>query len=215
MYDHDLVPGSQVAHATNDYLLVASPWVDAILDGEYHKLTDESTMDWVDGYPVDRMRALSCPHNWGFAISWMDHIHIKDKEKQDRVRRGLIDYVSMYDSWKGPSHGAGPPLDINDERTEYIPFWRNPYVSGKDGDILVSMWRLPDRVLLCIFNADRAKTKSPTLVVDLDKLGLVPQLKWQEFVRVTGDATLDFHKRELTVKGLPPHSGKQIWIRRH
>ena len=215
MHDHDLVPGSQVAHATNDYLLVASPWVDAILDGEYHKLTDESTMDWVDGYPVDRMRALSCPHNWGFAISWMDHIHIKDKEKQDRVRRGLIDYVSMYDSWKGPSHGAGPPLDINDERTEYIPFWRNPYVSGKDGDILVSMWRLPDRVLLCIFNADRAKTKSPTLVVDLDKLGLVPQLKWQEFVRVTGDATLDFHKRELTVKGLPPHSGKQIWIRRH
>ena len=215
MHDHDLTPGSQVAHATNDYLLVASPWIDAILDGEYHKLTDESEMDWVDGYPIDRMQVLSCPHNWGVAISWMDHIHIKDKDRQKRVREGLIQYVRMYDSWKGPSHGAGPPLDINDERTQYIPFWRNPFVTCEDKDVLVSMWRLPDRVLLNVFNHDREKARNVTLSVDLDALGLVPELKWQEFVRVTGDAQLDFYERKLMLKNLQPHTGRQIWIRKY
>jgi hypothetical protein len=215
MHDHGLTPGAQVAHGTNDYLLVASPWIDAILDGEYHKLTDESAMDWVDGYSVDRMRALSCPHNWGFAISWMDHIQIQNAEKCRRVRDGLIQYVQMYDSWKGPSHGSGPPLDINDERTEFVPFWRNPFVRCEDKDILVSMWRLPDRVLLCLFNYDRSKAKNPVLSIDLDGLNLVPKLKWQEFIRVTGDAQLDFHKRQLSIKDLQPHAGKQLWIRRY
>jgi hypothetical protein len=121
----------------------------------------------------------------------------------------------MYDSWKGPSHGLGPPLDINDERTEFVPFWRNPFVTCEDKDILVSMWRLPDRVLLCIFNYDRSKAKNATLSIDLDGLNLVPKLKWQEFIRVTGDAQLDFSKRQLSLKDLQPHSGKQVWIRRY
>jgi len=226
MTDHGLTPGAQVSHATNAYLLVACPWMDAILDGEYHQLTDDSTMDWVDGYPIERMRAMSSPHNFGTVISWMSLIRIKDKERLTRVRRGYTDYIRLYDSWRGPEHEVPPSVlqwGICDERTEYVPFWRNPHVACDDRDVLVSMWRLPDRVLLGVFNYDGKKRKDAALKIDLEELGLVPQLTWQEFIRVRdlekGEkepaSRLDFYTRTLKVLALQPHTGRLISIRKY
>jgi hypothetical protein len=227
MHDHGLAPGGQVAHATNAYLLVAAPWVDALLDGEFHKLTDSSSMDWVDGYPVEHMRAMANVHNWGTVISWMNHIDMTG-DKGNRVRRGFVDYVRLFDAWRGPNTGNLPePLlewGLADERVEYVPFWRNPYIALDDPAVLVSMWRLPDRVLLSVFNHDAEATKTVTLTVDLETLGLVPELPWQEFVRVKHVAeelpahqqpVFDFPQRRLTVPALAPRTARLITIRRY
>jgi len=225
MTDHGLTPGGQVSHATNDYLLVACPWMDAILDGEYHQLTDQSQMDWVDGYPVERMRVLSCPHNWGTAISWMNLIQVTDKDRAARIHRGIRDYLRLFDSWRGPVDTLTEPIldwGICDERTEYVPLWRNPYATCEDTAILVSMWRLPDRVLLAVFNNDGKQGRDAVLAIDLEKLGLVPKLPWQEFIRVAdvdkveGEpaAQLDFYARTLKVPALAPHTGRLISIRK-
>jgi hypothetical protein len=224
MGDHGLTPGSQVTHATNAYLLVACPWVDAILDGEYHKLTDESTMDWVDGYSIERMRPMSCPHNFGTVISWMTHIQIGDKERHARVRRGFNDYIRLYDTWRGAEHYMPQQvLDWGILSADYVPFWRNQFVQCDDKDILVSMWRQPDRVMLVVFNYNGKQGKDARLKVDLDALGLAPKLPWQEFVRVSdlvkGDgepaSRLDFYGRTVEVPALAPHTGRIISIRRY
>lgn len=221
MHDHGLTPGGQVSHATNDYLLVACGWMDAILDGEYHKLTDESAMDWVDGYPLDRMRSLSCPENWGVAISWMDHIHLKDEERRRRYALGLQEYVQLFDSWQGPSQGR-PPLEILG--AELVPFWRNPFIECADSEVLVSLWRRQDyacRVLLSVFNYHRSETKASVKIkVDLDALGLRPKLNWQEFIRVDGldekkQEHFDFQKGTLELHDLAPHRGRQIWLTKY
>jgi len=224
MTDHKLTPGAQVSHATNDYLLVACPWMDAILDGEYHILKDESAMDWVDGYPVERMRAMSCAHNFGTVISWMNLIQITDPKRKAAAYRGFVEYPRLYDSWKGS--GVTYPQSVldwglNDKDIEYIPFWRNRYVKCDDADALVSMWRLPDRVLLAVFNYNGKQGKDFALKVDLDGLGLVPRLQWQEFIGVRdldkGDqepaSRLDFYGRTLTVPAMAPHTGRLIGIR--
>lgn len=226
MHDHGLTPGSQMSHATNDYLLVACGWMDAILDGEYHVLKDESTMDWVDGYPIERMRVMSCAHNWGSAISWMSLIQIKDKARLARVAHGLVDYVRLFDSWKGPSHNFPDSVlqwGLTDPRCEYVPFWRNTLVTCADKDVLVSLWRLPDRVLLSVFNYDGKKAKSPTLRIDLDKLGLAPELKWQDFIHIHAleepdrrlQPTMDFYKRTITVPALAPHTARLVGVRKY
>jgi len=258
MGDRGLTPGGQVSHATNDYLLVACPWMDAILDGEYHQLTDASTMDWVDGYPVDRMRVLSCVHNWGVVISWMNLIQVTDKARSARIHRGIQDYLRLYDSWRGPVDTLKPPvLEWGILDAEYVPFWRNPamtpspsqgegrgegrasakgptlpsplpgreggWVTPLDPDILVSMWRLPDRILLAVFNNHNKSGKDAAIQVDIEKLGLVPRLPWQEFIRVTDldkgetepPCQLDFHARTLKVPALAPHTGRLISIRRY
>ncbi len=223
-----LTPGSQVSHATNDYCLVAAPWMDAILDGEYHSVSDDSGMDWVDGYPIERMRSMSTSANFGSVISWMNLMAFKDPEKARMANRGFIEYPRLYDTWCG---GGGytkipqPVLDwgINDEHNIYHPFWRNPFVVCDDKDILVSMWQLPDRVTMMVFNYNRKEAKDAVLRVDLDKLGLVPQLQWQEFVGIRDlakdekepDSKLDFHGRTVTVPALKPHTGRVIGVRRY
>ena len=226
MHGHELTPGAQVSHATNAYLLVAAPWMDAILDGEFHKLIDQSKVDWVDGYPVDRMRAMSCPHNFGAAISWMDHIHLQDKDRARKLKRGLRDYVRLYDSWVGPSHHLPDSvLEWGILKAEYVPFWRNPYMTCEDKDILVSLWRLPDRVLLSVFNYNPKQGKGVELKVDLAKLNLLPapERKWQEFVRVKTleeedrqrHASLDFYEQKVKIRALAPHTARLVSIRKY
>ncbi|MBI2200492.1 MAG: hypothetical protein HYU43_00940 [Armatimonadetes bacterium] len=221
MQDHGLTPGAQVSHATNDYLLVACGWMDAILDGEYHKLTDESAMDWVDGYPLDRMRSLSCPENWGVVISWMDHIHLMDEERRQRYARGLVEYVQLFDSWQGPSQGR-PPLEVLG--AQFVPFWRNPYIQCGDPDILTSLWLRQDyacRVMLSVFNSQPKETKgSVKLKLDLDALGLRPKLKWQEFIHLNGldekkQERFDFYEGTVELHDLSPHRGRQIGLARY
>ena len=94
-----------------------------------------------------------------------------------------------------------------------------PHVTPEDKAVTVAMWRLPDRVLLAVHGGDREKAENATVRVDLDSLGLTPQLLWQEFVRVkdfTGPgADLDFYGRKLTVKNVAPRTVRYIGIRRY
>jgi hypothetical protein len=226
MEKHGLTPGSQVSHATNCYNLPASAWMDAILDGEYHSVTDESGMDWVDGYPIDRMRVMSVSGQFGPQISWMNLMAFKDKAKGALAYRGFVEYPRLYDTWRGPYGSMPPPVldwGLNEEQVRYVPFWRNTAATSADASILVSMWQWPDRILLCVFNYDRKDVKDAVLRVDLDALDLVPRLPWQEFVGVRdldkGDgepaSVLDFHGRMLKVPALKPHTGRLAGIRRY
>ena len=52
---------------------------------------------------------------------------------------------------------------INSTETVYFPYWRNPYVTAEDKQILVSLWQLSDRVMLGVFNYDREKVKDVKL----------------------------------------------------
>jgi len=225
MHDHGLTPGSQVSHATNCYCLPACGWMDAILDGEYALTRDDSPLDWVDQYPIERMRSMSCPQNFGTVISWMNLIKVTDKERLRRIIVGGAHYLRLYDTWYGPSWWPGMPESILDwglcdQRCQYVPFWRNQQVTCEDKEVLVSVWTLPDRVLIGVFNHNNKQAKNVTLNVDLRALGLTPKLKWQEFVGVRlldpADAPkpkLDFYAGKLTVQDLAPHTGRFIGIR--
>lgn len=90
----------------------------------------------------------------------------------------------------------------------------------------VAMWRLPacgepsrtDRVLFAVTNTGD-KDQPVTIDVDLDKLGLVPKLPWQEFIRVRdfdgGNASLDFYGRKLSLGNLKPGQVRLVGVRRY
>ena len=249
--EYGLNPGAVETHSTNAYVMVSLPWVDTILDGERGWDLDVSDQDWVDYYPPARMRALSVPHNWGVAINWMGVLHSQSVEKIHHAKRAQAEYLWMHDSWMNPTlcHQMGGqvyrtfpqeilrvPVSIlewgmNEQDVVFYPYWNNPFVSGQQEGILVSLWRLPgqgkdatsDRVVIGVFNLDRKEKRDVSLKVDLDALNLVPQRKWQEFVRVrtlycrpdAPAASLDFPKRVLKLQKLEPHEGRFIGIRRY
>jgi len=233
MQERGLTPGSQVVHSSNAYPLLAFPWIDAALDGEWAQITDATTRDWVDFYPIERMRVMSCPHNFGTVISWMSLIHVQDRERYNRIFRGFIDYQRLHDTWTGQD-GRYPPDSIlewglNDERLVYIPYWRNMAVTCPDRDVLVSAWTAPDRAILIAFNYSNRETKSPVLSLNLKELGIAPKSRWPGAVvcKEIGssilagnsaygkdpDVIFDPAGNTVAVPGLLPHTGRYIGIR--
>lgn len=193
---YGLYPNLNGGHSTNAYLTVAMPWMDSVLDGERHFNLDVSDRDWVDYYPLERMRSMSSPHNWGVPICWMTRLISDDPDKVRLTDIERMEYLWLHDSWKNP-YGAGGRKDmpdtvldfgLNGDATAYTPYWRNPFVSGMEEGVLVSAWRIADlddetplvnptpervdRVLLAIFNHDRKHARDITLQVDLEALGL-------------------------------------------
>jgi len=226
-----LVPGGNGFHSTNSYLTIAMPWADAVLDGELDTDLDTSPLDWVDNMPIERMRSMSSPHNWGVAICWMANLNSNVPGRTDAAKRIQGQWVWMHDCWRNPyipqlQRMPQRVLDwgINSSETVYHPYWRNPYVTSEDEQILVSLWQLPDRVMLGVYNYNREQVKDVTLKIDLESLNLLPQLPWQEFIGICDlwkaddaarDTTLDFRHVTLSVPDVRPHTLRLIGVRRY
>lgn len=122
---------------------------------------------------------------------------------------------------------AGVGTQLNDamldwglvaKETKFVPA---PQPEGPTKDFsapVIAMWELPDRVLFAVTNTSD-KAQPVTIDIALDKLGLVPQLPWQEFVRVRdfngGSSTLDFHGRKLSLGNLKPGQVRLVGVRRY
>jgi hypothetical protein len=183
---HGLNPGAVGSHSTHAYVFPTLPWIDAVLDGERDINLDASDKDWIDDYPSERMRALSCPHNWGVGICWMGNFTTADKRKAAAAKTAQGEYIFMHDSWINPYiHPAyqlermpKPILDWGMNRTDvtYHPYWRNPFATTKDKDVFVSLWQIPGeaegRVLVGVFNYDRKAVKDIEVKIDLAALKL-------------------------------------------
>lgn len=244
-HDKGLMPGANMVHSTNAYVLVALPWVSAVLDGEDHHVRDQSPFDWVDGWSTDRMRSLSCPHNFGTPVSWMEAIRLTDKARRSEMVLSQLEYVRLFDCWTMHNYYTATERALEwgviAPDTEFVPFWRNDLVTSEDGEVLVSLWKRPHRVLLDVFNYNRETAKDITVKVDLERLGLRPARPWQEFIRVSAvdqderfaprdtnrqnvipdregwrtAPEMDIEKQTLTLRGVLPHRGRFITINRY
>jgi hypothetical protein len=232
-----LNPGAVGSHSTNAYVTVAMPWLDAILDGERDFDLDASDLDWIDNYPLDRMRSMSVPHNWGVGINWMANLTASDPKKFERVRRHQAEYLWMFDSWLNPALGVSVEImlapeavrdwGISREDVVYHPFWRNPFVACDDPDVLVSLWQMPgrdgptrtDRLMLGIFNYNNRQSKNGTLKLDLARLGLSASdgvtLAARDLYRpqAAAETAFDAATGTLTIQGLAPHQGRVVGLR--
>ena len=129
-----------------------------------------------------------------------------------------------------PAQLAGAlPLSIADfglldPSTKHFAPGQAPGVRSANVAVDVAMWQLPDRVLLAVQNTHREQAQDAAIELDLDALGLTPQLSWQEFVGVrdlwkTYDqappASLDYHNRTLAIEDMAPQAVRLIGIRRY
>ncbi len=212
--DAGLFPGANGFHSTNAYVPVAMPWVDAVLDGERNWDLESTPLDWVDNMPIDRMRSMSIPHSWGVAICWMANMDTEDADARDRAKRVQAQWVWMHDSWRNPYIPQlpimpEPVLDwgVNDEASVYHPYWRNPFATTADEDVLISLWQLPGRAMLGVFNYSKNETKDLTIDVNLAGLGLDPDQLYGRLLWADEDSNIAIEVEEeaLHVRGLPGH----------
>jgi hypothetical protein len=102
--------------------------------------------------------------------------------------------------------------------TTFLPAAAVKSARCADPAVQLALWQQADRVLLAVKHTG-AKALAVTLDLDLDGLGLVPQLPWQEFVRARdftgGSAQLKFYERQLVLGTVKPGAVRLIGVRRY
>ncbi len=99
---------------------------------------------------------------------------------------------------------------------------KNTSIRCDDPNIEISTWQREDRLLLILTNLTAKFIPKAKVSVDLDLLGLVPKLPWQEFVetrdlwtsnRGSDPAVLNYHNRWLEFHSLSPNEIRLVGIR--
>ncbi len=181
-----IIPPRTLTHTTNGGPLASYGWVDSCVDGEDKQINVNTPMDFADCWPTDRLRAGSIPYNWGVTMTWMrlfDRTGMSEElvNHHTRVYAGhclmhdvMNAYVWSFDNGGGPtSHGTLMTWGMDDDRVFFWPFWRNgDVITGQTGDLKVSAWTLPDRVLLCAFNYSKTAPVDAEIMLDLRNMGV-------------------------------------------
>ena len=211
-------------HTTNGGTLISYPWVTAILDGEDNLITANADYDFADIYSADRMQAYDTPWNWGNTFYWMILIQQGTPEWQQQQIRAYTGWTMIHDVMSANISLIPRPAlfdwGMNDNNVKFWPYWRNKnIVSCSNSNVVVSMWTLPDRLLLCAFNTSKKTSAPQTIIrVPLADLGLQPEVRAQYLQATdmeTGQpVTFDTWNAAITTN-ITPHDYKLLVIRRY
>jgi hypothetical protein len=214
-------------HTTNGGQFAAYPWVSAVLDGEDNMIIANADYDWVDLYPPERMQAYGNPWPWGNTFYWMRLIQRGDEKWQARQDRAFAGWNILHDCHSSNAkmatahRRAAMDWGLNDRRVEFWPYWRNQDIlQVSDPEVLVSMWTLPDRAMLCAFNhAGEGRGKRVRIRVPLRDLGLFPGIRSEYItggllVGGQGRVNCDAWSGTFTVR-IQPHDFVLLKIRKY
>jgi hypothetical protein len=209
-------------HTTNGGQLISYPWVTAALDGEANMVIANADYDFVDIYPPERMQAYGNPWNWGNTFYWMRLIQKGDDKWQARQDRAYQGWTILHDvMYANGAEGHRQPFfdwGMNDRRVKYWPYWRNQeVVLASDPRVLVSMWILQDRALLCALNRDKREAVQASIRLPLADLGLMPKVR-SEYIRgydmEGGKAAFRAWEGVFDVS-IPPHDFRLLVVRKY
>ncbi len=190
MEAHGLMPGAFTGHSTNCYPLMLFPWIEAILDGEFNHVKDDSPFEWVDGMGEARMRSMCQAQNWGIPFGMLVKLQIQDNPaEQSRQSRSVTGWLRLHDIWQGNRAGAYWRWGLHEPAVKYSGYWRTKELArANDGDLKTTIWRLPGRALLLVFNDHKTEdAEAIQLDLDLAALDLQPEAgETLHFERVDG-----------------------------
>ncbi len=208
-------------HTTHGGQQIAFPWVTAILDGEDHRIVADADYDFMDVFPAERIRAYGTPWNWGNTFFWMFLLDKGEEKWTARQTRTFTGWHTLHDSVHQYPANLEAFFDwgMNDSSVKFWPYWRNgKIISVSNPDILVSMWTLPDRALMCAFNTDKKAPATATIRIPLSDLGLMPKIR-SEYIGAKDiesgkTATFDAWNGTLEL-AIPPHDYNLISVRKY
>lgn len=211
-------------HATNTGQMIGYPWVTAVLDGEDKPVKSNADYDTIDMYSPERMQAHGNPWPWGTTFYWMDMIRSGDEEWEEKQERTLLGWRAVHDVMDPVGkfrefRQKVAEWGMNDDQVKFWPYWRNDeFVHVDQDDVVVSMWTLPDRALLCAVNLDRNQSVNTSIRIPLYELGLNPEVR-AEYITARdimddGKVGFDAWNGEVSVK-VGPRDFRLISIRKY
>ncbi len=167
-----------VLHMTNAMIL---PWIgaaDVAYDGEHHVIYPRMNKDFMDFWPLDRLRA-DVPEAWGIAVNFM-HEYQGDWNQADLhiAMRAYIGEVALHDVLPTGNHNGHSrhfikqreDFGIGDKDVKFLGYWqKDTGLSVKGEDIKLAGWLKPEKMMLMVTNF--GEKQNATVKIDTKKLG--------------------------------------------
>ena len=161
-YDHDIVP-HLCAHSTHTFLIPYHSFFDVILDGEDHYSSPRSQEDFLDKWPLPRLRFMNA-RKWGLITTWLGwHGNSLDTDKWPawtyRQNRAYVGALALHDiEWKFKLQSD---FRLRAPGTEFIPYWDEEGLARTRTDwVKVSAWKRPGRCLVLLVNVGEERVEA-------------------------------------------------------
>ena len=177
--------GKIVLHMTNNMII---PWIgaaDIALDGEDKVLFPENDKDFMDVWPLERLRA-DWHGQWGVAVNFLQEYQGQwEPKKLARAMRAYTGMMLLFDILPSANaNGLNQPAWIGRARfgigaddVTFTPYWKESGLSTAAPDVKLAAWKRPGKVLIAVVNRGDATTA--TVKIDAAKLGLGDPAKWK------------------------------------
>ncbi|NQT94110.1 MAG: hypothetical protein HQ559_15215 [Lentisphaerae bacterium] len=178
--------GKMVLHMTNNMII---PWVgaaDMAYDGEHHVIYPEMNKDFMDFWPLDRMR-VDFSAQWGTAVNFMQEYQGEFTPKRlAKVMRSFTGMVILHDAlplgncngWNQPVWIGKHRFGIDEDDVEFVGYWKEGSGIGCEAkDVKLAVWRRPGKILVAVVNM--GEKVSAKVSIDAAKLGLGSPANWQ------------------------------------
>jgi hypothetical protein len=161
-YEHEIVP-HLCAHTTHSFLIPYHSFFDVILDGEDHYSSPPSQKDFIDKWPLPRLRFMN-PRKWGLITTWLGwHGNSLDTDKWPawtyRQNRAYVGALALHDiKW---SFDLESDFRLRAPGTEFVPYWEDRGLAEEGSeDLKVSAWKRPGRCLVLLVNAGEERLEA-------------------------------------------------------
>jgi len=202
-HDHGIWPHI-TSHTTHTLLIPYHSFFDLILDGEDKYSSPPTQHDFIDHWPLDRMRFM---HNakWGLVTTWLAwHGNSLRKEKWPswtfRQTRAYVAHMAQHDILWGFAGSVVDRFGLKEPGTEFIPYWQpDGPVKVSDENVKPTVWKRAGKCLLLLANVGEERAEA-IAGIDLKRLGLSPG---EPSVSDADPSLLTYFKEDITADPTP------------
>lgn len=163
-WDHGLYP-HHTAHTTHTYLIPYHSFFDLILDGEDFYSTPPNQDDFIDHWPLDRMRFM---HNgkWGQITTWLGWAGNSLKTDKwpawtFRQTRAYIANLALHDILWGFDQQLMDDFGLKAADTVFVPYWADGGLAKHEHpDLKVCAWKRGGKALVLLVNIGKARLEA-------------------------------------------------------
>ena len=180
-------PPRIVLHTTHHMVV---PWIesaDVAYDGEANVIYPESHTDFIDAWPLDRLRLDYSPQ-WGVIVNFMNEYQgnwgaPETKARFEQAMRAYKGEVILHDAlptgnstWRGPLGDGRQRFGVDADDVRFLPYWEtNTGLACAATNVRLAGWLRPGKLLLVVVNLGDTCTVLPE--IDTGKLNLPPLAK--------------------------------------
>lgn len=159
------------AHTTHTFFVPYHAFFDLILDGEDFYSTPAGQTDFIDHWPLDRMRFMNSA-KWGLVTTWLGWCG--NSLKTDnwpawtfRQQRAYTANLALHDIAWGFDAKVKTDFGFGEPDTVFVPYWDSHGLATPErADVKVCAWQRPGKCLVMLVNVSSNRQE---VAVKLDR----------------------------------------------